>query len=254
MLLRSWPEGSHFQRLLQRYRASNDPLAFLPRHRGRNQGSQALSRTLEQIIIDAVEHRYAKPQRPSVKAVYRDIRLACRQRGIDPPSLSTVRGRFAEADPRLVALKRQGRMAVQALKPVTGQQMAADYPLHVVQMDHGKADVILVDSAHRRPIGRPWVTFARDLYSRCIAGYFVSLEAPSATSVRLCLANIAQDKDALLAQHQIDARWRLVGKPAVLHTDKGKDFVSKGSSAGMFGARDPARAPACCTTVVWRYD
>lgn len=154
----------------------------------------------------------------------------------------------------MVALKRQGRMAVQALKPVNGQQMAADYPLHVVQMDHGKADVILVDSAHRRPIGRPWVTFARDLYSRCIAGYFVSLEAPSAASVGLCLANIAQDKDALLAQHQIDARWRLVGKPAVHHTDKGKDFVSKGSSAGMFGARDPARAPACCTTVVWRYD
>ena len=220
------------QRLLQRYRASNDPLAFLPRRRGRNQGSQGLSRTLEQIIIDAVEHRYAKPQRPSVKAVFRDICLACRQRGIAPPSLSTVRRRFVEADPRLVALKRQGRMAAQALKPVTGQQMAADYPLHVVQMDHGKADVVLVDSAHRRPIGRPWITFAIDLYSRCIAGYFVSLEAPSATSVGLCLANIAQDKEALLAQHQIEAHWPLMGKPTVLHTDNGKDFVSKALRQG----------------------
>ena len=56
-----------------------------------------------------------------------------------------------------------------------------DYPLSVVQIDHTLVDIILVDPIDRLPIGRPYLTIAIDVYSRCIAGFILSLEAPSAT-------------------------------------------------------------------------
>ena len=50
-------------------------------------------------------------------------------------------------------------------------------------MDHTPVDVIVVDERHRLPIGRPYVTVAIDVASRCVVGLVVTLEAPSATSV-----------------------------------------------------------------------
>lgn len=49
----------------------------------------------------------------------------------------------------------------------------------MVQIDHTLVDIIIVDPVERLPIGRPYVTFAIDVYSRCIAGFVLSLEAPS---------------------------------------------------------------------------
>lgn len=89
-----------------------------------------------------------------------------------------------------------------------------------------------MDSDDRKETARPWLTFAIDLYSRCIAGYHLSIEAPSATTVSICLANIAEEKQSLLAKHGIDASWTLAGKPTILHTDNGSDFTSKALRAG----------------------
>jgi putative transposase len=62
-----------------------------------------------------------------------------------------------------------------------------DHALEVVQIDHTPVDVIVVDEAHRLPIGGPWLTLAIDVATRVVVGFYVSLEAPSSTSVALCL-------------------------------------------------------------------
>lgn len=110
--------------------------------------------------------------------------------------------------------------------------LQAEYPLHIVQMDQTKADLLIVDSVDRQEAQRPWLTFAIDLYSRCIVGYHVSVEAPSATPVAICLASVAEDKRKILEKHKIDADWPISGKPAILHTDNGKEFKSKALRAG----------------------
>jgi len=219
-------------KLLQRYRASGDPLVFLGERKGRKAGCKLLRPQVEGIIQQAFNEIYAKRQRPRLKSVYQNIRLACSQRGIEPPSISTVRRRFNLADPEFVARRRHGSKNAQTLKPVKGQAPAAEYPLQIIEIDHTKADVILVDSVDHRPIGRPYITLAIDRYSRCIAGYLITLEAPSATSVGLCLANVAKDKSLILAEYGIDASWPLSGKPEMLYTDNGRDFTSKALSLG----------------------
>jgi len=39
-------------------------------------------------------------------------------------------------------------------------------PLDIIQIDHTKVDVILVDEETREEIGRPFITVAIDIYSR----------------------------------------------------------------------------------------
>ena len=233
------------RRLVRAYIITNDPLCFIGKRSGPSPGALCLHHETEQVIRQAIEREFARKQKPHVEAVYRDVCLACTQRGIPAPSLSSFQRRIAATDPLFVTRRRQGRMAAQKLKAAAGRYPEAEYPLHIVQMDHTKADVILVDSTHRKPIGRPFITFALDIYSRCIAGYDISLEAPSATTVGLCLANVAQDKEALLLQHGLAGAWPLSGKPTILHTDNGKDFVSKALKQGCLthGIRLEQRPP-----------
>jgi putative transposase len=48
-------------------------------------------------------------------------------------------------------------------------------PLDVVQMDHTIADVFIVDPESRHCIGRPTLTVAIDVATRCILGTCLSL-------------------------------------------------------------------------------
>ncbi|WP_234352527.1 Mu transposase C-terminal domain-containing protein, partial [Xanthomonas citri] len=99
--------------------------------------------------------------------------------------------------------------------------------LEMVQIDHTTADVILVDERSRKPIGRPTVTFAIDEYSRAIVGLVVSLEAPSSTTVALCIASIAGGKAERLARFNVTAPWNMEGLPEAVFVDNASEFHGK---------------------------
>jgi putative transposase len=63
----------------------------------------------------------------------------------------------------------------------------AERPNEVWQIDHTIVDLIVVDEETRLPIGRPYLTIAVDIYTRMVAGFHLSLDAPSSASVGLCL-------------------------------------------------------------------
>lgn len=82
-------------------------------------------------------------------------------------------------------IQKQRYLDNKAAEPIFGNFPKVDYPLDVVQIDHTLVDIIIVDQVERLPIGRPYLTIAIDVYSRCIAGFILSLEAPSSVSVGL---------------------------------------------------------------------
>jgi putative transposase len=59
--------------------------------------------------------------------------------------------------------------------------------LELIQIDHTRADVMIVDSEYRRSIGRPWLSLSVDLATRSVLGCHFGLEAPSALAVALCI-------------------------------------------------------------------
>ena len=121
---------------------------------------------------------------------------------------------------------------VEVPQAVSGRTPEARHPLDVVQMDHTKVDLILVDPVERAPIGRPWVTLAIDVHSRCIAGFHLSLEAPCATSVGLCLTDVASPKAGRLAALEVEADWPVAGVPSRLGVDNAREFHSAAFERG----------------------
>lgn len=145
------------------------------------------------------------------------------------PSANTIRRRVKSLSP--ADRCRRGEELPQ-INPVHGHALAARHPLDLVQIDHTPMDLILVDPTDREPIGRPWITVAIDVYSRCLAGFHVTLEAPSATSVGLCLTHAATDKASWLALRDAAANWPVQGKPRRVGVDNASEFHSQAFERG----------------------
>ena len=200
---------------------------LLPKKRGRKTGEYMIDVRSDTIIKNVIDTFYLTHQRPNVQAVIRKVHAECLKRNIPLPSKNTIRNRLAAIDNRTkTAARHDKKVARDSFDPAPGN-FEAPYPLHTVQIDHTKMDIILVSEHDRQPIGRPWVTFAIDIYSRMIHGYYLSLEAPSATSVAMCIANAVLPKDELLARYDVDSNWDIWGFMDNVHVDNGADFRSE---------------------------
>lgn len=215
---------THVYALLRRYVVDPRLTSLLPGRRGAKQGRSRLSTEVDALINETIETVYLSRQRPRMMDLVLEVRRHCHARGLKAPGRKAVRARLRARAPREVLSRREGRKAARdRFAPVTGSLQAA-WPLSVVQIDHTLVDVIVVDSVTRTPIQRPWITLAIDVCSRCVAGFHLSLEPPSATSVALCIAHAALTKGPWLAERNILADWPVQGLMAHLHLDNAKEF------------------------------
>jgi putative transposase len=104
--------------------------------------------------------------------------------------------------------------------------------LEQVQIDHTVVDLEIVDERYRLPIGRPYVTAAIDVASRCVVGLVVTLEAPSALSAGLCLAHTVCDKRPWLERLGVSGAWPMSGRPREVFTDNAAEFKSEALRRG----------------------
>lgn len=209
---------------LTAYEATGRLSALMPKTR-RDKGATRLAAEIEAIIQASIEDIYLTSQRKPVSRVCDDVRRRCLNAGLEPPHANTIRNRIAQLAEPLRSKRRDGRKAAsEAFSPIEGEFPGADWPLAVVQIDHTKLDIILVDDHHRRPIGRPWITLAIDVFSRMVAGFYVSFDPPGALATGLCLAHAILPKEQWLAKRDIDAEWPVWGFPKTLHMDNAKEF------------------------------
>lgn len=218
-------------RLIHNYRQSHGLMtSIIPQKPNGGKGRSRLSKQQEELINQVIDKFYLTSQKLSTAKIVEEIRKECLEQQIEFPSEITIRRRIGSLT--LAQLQKRGESNSKSIEPITGNFPKVDYPLDVVEIDHTLVDVIIVDPIERFPIGRPYVTFAIDIYSRCIAGFILSLEAPSAVSVGLCLTHIAMDKAPWLAMLEINASWPIHGKPNIIHVDNGSDFHSKALTRG----------------------
>ncbi len=219
-------------RILQSYQQDPRLTNFLPARRGPKQGRRLLTPAAEEIIEAAIAEVYLTRQKPRPSALLRDIRRRCRALEIVSPSLKAVRLRLAALPAAKVVARREGGKAARdRFAPVIGS-LEAPSPLSIVQIDHTLVDAIVVDSVNRQPIQRPWLTLAICVNTRCVTGFYLSLEPPSATSVAVCMAQAALPKEGWLAARGIDEVWPVSGIPAKLHLDNAREFRSEALRRG----------------------
>ena len=216
--------------LLRRCREADGALtALLPGRSGGGRGGTRLDAGSEALLRRVVEEGYLSPQKRSASWVVEQVLGRCRQDGMALPSPNTIRRRLKALS--FKDLRRRGEEHPET-EPVHGHAPSARRPLDLVQIDHTPMDLVLVDPLDREPIGRPWVTVAIDVFSRCIAGFYVTLEAPSATSVGLCLTHMAMDKAPWLALRGVEADWPVAGKPRRVGVDNAAEFHSAAFERG----------------------
>ena len=216
--------------LLRRCREDGGDLtALLPGKSAGGRGKPRLAPVSEAALERIIRELYFTPQKLTAAQVVREVIGRCGAEKLPVPSASTVRRRIAALS--LADRRRRGEEHPQ-IRPVHGHAPTIRYPFDLVQIDHTPVDLILVDPVDREPIGRPWITVAIDAYSRCIAGFHVTLEAPSATSVGLCLTHVAMDKASWLAAREVEANWRVQGKPRRVGVDNASEFHSQAFERG----------------------
>ncbi len=218
---------------------------FAPGQSSGGSGKGRLPEPVERIIRELLQKRFLTKQKRSVAALHREVAQACKAQKLRGPTRNTVALRIASIEPLNTVRRREGQDASRELQGAGGVPPAVSEPLEQVQIDHTVIDLIVVDAYDRQPIGRPYLTLAIDVSTRCVLGMVVTLDAPSAVSVGLCLAHVACDKRTWLEGLDVEMDWPMSGKPRLLYLDNAAEFKSEALRRGceQHGIRLDYRPP-----------
>ncbi len=219
--------------LLKRYRATRRLRDLLPTKGRGVQGKSFLDPRVDAIIASVFEKFHLSRMRPSIVQTIAEIRRRCAAEGLALPSRGSIVRRLKRIPNIDIVAAREGRRkAGEQFRPVTGSTPNTTAPLQRVQIDHTKVDLVVVDEINRLPLQRPFITIAIDEFTRAVLGFHLSLEAPSATSVGLCLVHSILPKDDWANRIGLQFPWPMYGRPDEIYVDNGSDFHSEAVQRG----------------------
>lgn len=219
--------------LLARYRVDRTVASLLPSGDGTRK--RRLQPEIEEIIATTLREHWLVLEAPPLAPIVAEVRARCEEAGLAVPSYVTVARRIpALFSPEEIAKKRSANPKhLLRLKPRPGY-IHAGRPLDVCQIDHTPTDMNFVEVVEDGGtfVGRAYLTIVTDVATRCILGFCLTLEKPSALSVALCLAQAMCPKEKWLAARSIEHGWPMFGRPRLLVTDSAKEFKGNAFQRG----------------------
>jgi putative transposase len=111
-----------------------------------------------------------------------------------------------------------------AVETRDGKLLKADYSNQILQCDHTKLDIRIVDKDGKLLSWRPWLTTVVDTFSSCLIGYHLWHKQPGAHEVALTLRHAILPKQ-YPAEYELKKPWNIHGAPLqYFFTDGGKDL------------------------------
>jgi putative transposase len=217
------------------YKESNhDIRSLLPRYR--RCGRKRIDRTAqEEGFLKALLSTWLTTARITRKKFYGQVEAAyalARKKvpgalSWKEPSKSWLRRALDRLDAREVVARRYGEKAASDMFDHGGTTPEASFPLQVVEIDHTRLNLNVVDPTRKLLLGRPWITAAIDRYTRMLVGIYIGFEPPSVYSVQQCLKNAILPKDWLNELWpDMAGRWEAYGIPILVLVDNGVEFKS----------------------------
>src|SRR5690606_39226612 len=217
------------QRARAKLREQERVTALVRNKPGRRRGANCLTPQMDSLIRHVIQKDYLRRERPTKAYVIVRAQSLARRLGLAPPSKKAVLARIGQEQGWAADIARLGRKtASQKWEPRPGQ-LLANKPLELIQIDHTPADVLLLSDDRNTVIGRPWVTVAIDVATRCVVGLYISMDAPSSVSVSLCIERMVLPKPE---NADNPALWPMYGKPQRILVDNGKDFRAEALKRG----------------------
>ena len=225
---------SRVYELLAAYRSDRTVDCLLKKKRSRN---PRLDGQVEAIIRSALEDVWLRKTAPPLQHAVIEIRARCEEVGLKPPAYGTIRKRAGELyRAEEVAKRRSYNEDRTARLKATPQKISAAAPREVYQIDHTLMDISVVDN-DGLVVGRPYLSICRDVFTKAVTGYYLSLDPPNSISCALCLIHAILPKDMQLAALGVEADWPMSGVPMRLQTDGGRDFNSAAFTRGCENIR-----------------
>ena len=218
-------------RWLNRYLSTGTISSLVPSYKERGgKGKTRLDEDTEKIIKSFIDREYLTKQKLPASKLIENIKIYFKQAGMVAPSDNTIRNRInAENYGKTLRLRNGKSEYLSKFNPVR-DSFNADFPLEIVQIDHTPLDIMVVDEIMRKPIGRPYITIALDIFSRMIYGFYVTLQAPSFFSAGQALYMGIMPKNNYLESLGVEGNWNIYGIPKsmTIHLDNAAEFRGDG--------------------------
>lgn len=144
------------------------------------------------------------------------------------PSLNSLYRYIKILDPYEVAVAREGKRRADDKWRANQQGPRPTRPLQLAQADHTRADMMVVDTKTKVPLGRPWITIIMDVYTKLILGLYIGFTRPSSASINYCLRHAIRPKTYVQKIYpDIENTWDAYGIPEMLTVDNAKEFYGK---------------------------
>jgi putative transposase len=218
------------RRWLRKLRGTPVPSALVPKRVGRKKGGWSVGKKAEEVVSHCIDKYHLRREHCTLSETLERIEKLCRRLGIKAPSWGVLERRVKSLNGFESLSRRRGlKAAKQRHEPRTGSANVST-PLQMVQVDHTKVDGHVVSADRWRVwLGRPWLTIAIDVYTRCVLGIYLSLDAPSSLAIGMCMSHVILPKEPWLEALGIQAPWPMYGRPEMLHVDNAMEF--RGSAA-----------------------
>lgn len=218
------------QRLRGQYQAQRRASGLLPTPGGRRSGTTVLAPRTEQVIAHAIVRYYARPERTSQLEVALRAQSLCRRLRWPVPGISTVVRRIRAAEGYEMDRAKLGSKRAREIWRAVPGKLFVDAPLSVCQIDHTLVDVLILSEDRSQVLGRPWLTVAMDVGTRCVLGIHLTMDAPSSVSVALCIEHATLPKVRENKGHP--GRWPMYGKCRLILVDNAREFRGHAMEAG----------------------
>jgi putative transposase len=171
------------------------------------------SRTL---LASFIAEHYETPREAPAWEVYVAYRRACEQQKILPLSACTFYREIKKRSGHAQTVARRGTKAAYIEEPFYWELTRStprhgNRPFAIAHLDHTELDIVIVSSVTGKPLGKPWVTFLVDAYTRRLLSVYLTFDKPSYRSCMMALRICVK---------------RFGRLPNCLVVDGGKDFQS----------------------------
>jgi len=131
-----------------------------------------------------ISEAYEDHKQPTKLAVYHSFRLACQRQGLQPCSLKSF-SQAIDLRPREEQVRqRQGRKAARQYEAFYWEltyttPRHGERPYEMAHIDHTQLNLELCHSTTSKNLGRPWLTFLVDAFTRSLLALYLSYDPPS---------------------------------------------------------------------------
>ncbi|WP_019616899.1 integrase catalytic domain-containing protein [Psychromonas ossibalaenae] len=207
---------------------------LLPKHEYKGNYKAKVEPQVEPYIQLAIEH-FKNDTCPHVNSsheymktlIENDNSFLSKQLKLKVPSIPAFTARLAIEAPAELLEARKGKRVAKTVFRQSKAVRDVELILQRTEIDHTQLDLFVVDDKTKMVWGRPWVTVLLDYKSKSILGFYIGFENPSYLSVSKALQHAMSSKSYVKEEYpEIQNTWLCAGRPAVIATDRGKEFRS----------------------------